>query len=123
VQPELGDIGAVAFSRPGDRRKATSERRKLHKASKHQGRRALSSAGVLMYRLLNSKLEFLLVHPGGPYWRKKDEGAWSIPKGEIDDGENAELAARREFLEVTGLALSRSLEPLGQAVGVFRFRV
>jgi len=76
-----------------------------------------------MYRLLNSKLEFLLVHPGGPYWRKKDEGAWSIPKGEIDDGENAELAARREFLEVTGLALSRSLEPLGQAVGVFRFRV
>ena len=84
----------------------------LPKVSK-RARRTVSSAGVLMYRRVNSKLEVLLVHPGGPYWRKKDEGAWSIPKGEIDDGENAEVAARREFLEETGLALSGSLEPLG----------
>ena len=67
----------------------------------------------MMYRLVNSKLEVLLVHPRGPCWRNKDKGAWSIPKSEIDDGENAELAARRELLEETGLAPSGSLEPLG----------
>jgi predicted NUDIX family NTP pyrophosphohydrolase len=55
-----------------------------------------------------------LVHPGGPYWRKKDEGAWSIPKGELDEGEDAEVAARREFMEETGVAISGSLEPLGE---------
>jgi predicted NUDIX family NTP pyrophosphohydrolase len=54
------------------------------------------------------------VHPGGPYWRKKDAGAWSIPKGEIDGGENAELAALREFNEETGVTLSEPLEPLGE---------
>ena len=53
------------------------------------------------------------MHPGGPYWRKKDEGAWSIPKGEMDEGEDAEVAARREFMEETGIALSGSLDPLG----------
>ena len=59
-------------------------------------------------------LEVLLVHPGGPYWRKKDEGAWSIPKGEMDEGEDAEVAARREFMEETGVALLGSLHPLGE---------
>jgi predicted NUDIX family NTP pyrophosphohydrolase len=54
------------------------------------------------------------VHPGGPYWRKKDEGSWSIPKGEIADGEDVEAAARREFMEETGAALSGSLDPLGE---------
>ena len=44
------------------------------------------------------------MHPGGPYWCKKDEGAWSIPKGEMDEGEDAEVAARREFMEETGVA-------------------
>ena len=53
------------------------------------------------------------MHPGGPYWRKKDEGAWSIPKGEMDEGEDAEVAARREFMEETGIALSGLLDPLG----------
>jgi predicted NUDIX family NTP pyrophosphohydrolase len=76
-------------------------------------RRSVSSAGILMYRRAGSNLEVLLVHPGGPYWRKKDEGAWSIPKGEMDEGEDAEVAARREFMEETGITLSGLLDPLG----------
>jgi len=67
-----------------------------------------------MYRRLGSKLEVLLVHPGGPYWERRDEGAWSIPKGEIDPGEDAEDAARREFTEETGSRLTGPLEPLGE---------
>ena len=58
-------------------------------------------------------MEVLLVHPGGPYWRHKDDGAWSIPKGEMNDDEHAEVVARREFLEETGAALTCPLEPLG----------
>ena len=60
-----------------------------------------------------SRAGVLLVHPGGPFWRNKDVGAWSIPKGEMDEGEDAAVAARREFLEETGCALSGALEPLG----------
>ena len=67
-----------------------------------------------MYRHAGANLEVLLVHPGGPYWRKKDEGAWSIPKGEMDEGEDAEVAARREFMEETGVDLSGLLDPLGE---------
>ena len=76
-------------------------------------RRSVSSVGILLYRRAGANLEVLLVHPGGPYWRKKDEGAWSIPKGEMDEGEDAEVAARREFMEETGIALSGLLDPLG----------
>src|SRR6266850_2369424 len=60
------------------------------------------SAGILMYRLRNTTLEVFLVHPGGPYWAKKDLGAWSIPKGEFDPTEDPLEAARREFREETG---------------------
>ena len=67
-----------------------------------------------MYRHAGPSLEVLLVHPGGPYWRKKDEGAWSIPKGELEAGEEAEVAARREFTEETGVALSGLLDRLGE---------
>jgi 8-oxo-dGTP pyrophosphatase MutT (NUDIX family) len=67
-------------------------------------RRSVSSAGILTYRRAGSNLEVPLVHPGGPYWRKKDEGAWSIPKGEMAEGEDAEVAARREFMEETYVA-------------------
>ena len=67
-----------------------------------------------MYRHAGSKLEVLLVHPGGPYWRGKDEGAWSIPKGEMDAGEDAMSAASREFTEETGVRLAGPLEPLGE---------
>ena len=66
-----------------------------------------------MYRNAGSNLEVLLVHPGGPYWHKRDEGAWSIPKGEMDEGEDAEFAARREFMEEIGVAILGSLDPLG----------
>lgn len=74
---------------------------------------AKRSAGVLLYRHRAGALEFLLVHPGGPFWARKDLGAWSIPKGEIDEGEEAERAARREFEEETGFSLGGRLIPLG----------
>ena len=60
------------------------------------------SAGILMYRKTGMGLEVLLVHPGGPFWAKKDEGAWSIPKGEYEPGEDPLTAARREFAEELG---------------------
>lgn len=60
------------------------------------------SAGLLMYRLRDPEIEILLVHPGGPFWVKKDLGAWSIPKGEYAVGEDLLDAARREFAEETG---------------------
>ena len=72
----------------------------------------LTSAGVLLYRRRGSELEVLLVHPGGPFWRAKDAGAWMIPKGGIEAGETAEQAARREFAEEMGTALEGALVPL-----------
>jgi predicted NUDIX family NTP pyrophosphohydrolase len=60
------------------------------------------SAGILMYRGVGSSLELLLVHPGGPFWVKKDAGAWSIPKGEYLSNEDPLAAARREFAEELG---------------------
>jgi predicted NUDIX family NTP pyrophosphohydrolase len=71
------------------------------------------SAGVLLYRLA-PEIEVLLVHPGGPYWRRKDRGAWQIPKGVIDPGEQPEAAARREVAEEIGLELAFDLIPLGE---------
>ena len=62
-----------------------------------------TSAGLLMYRLRNRGLEVFLAHPGGPYFRGKDRGAWSIPKGETEPGSDLLAAARREFEEETGL--------------------
>jgi predicted NUDIX family NTP pyrophosphohydrolase len=64
------------------------------------------TAGLLVYRRSGPEIEFLLVHPGGPFWARKDDGAWSIPKGELDDGEDGLAAARREFAEETGLELA-----------------
>jgi len=60
------------------------------------------SAGLLLYRYKDIELQVLLVHPGGPFWRAKDEGAWSIPKGEYEAGEDPLAAAKREFEEETG---------------------
>lgn len=74
-----------------------------------------SSAGVLAYRRVSHSLEVLLVHPGGPYWRNKDDGAWSIPKGEIGTSEDPEQTARREFTEELGPAVSIGhLQALGE---------
>jgi predicted NUDIX family NTP pyrophosphohydrolase len=72
------------------------------------------SAGVLAYRTEAGRLEVLLVHPGGPFWVNKDDGAWSIPKGEHAAGETSEDTARREFAEELGLALTVPLQPLGE---------
>lgn len=60
------------------------------------------SAGILLFRRTNKFIEFFLVHPGGPFWKGKDKGAWSIPKGEFVDGEEPLSAAKREFEEETG---------------------
>jgi predicted NUDIX family NTP pyrophosphohydrolase len=85
-----------------------------------------TSAGVLLYRRRAGTLEVLLVHPGGPFWQRKDDGAWSIPKGEFDATEPAEAAARREFEEETGMALTLPLvalppvrQPGGKVVHAF----
>jgi predicted NUDIX family NTP pyrophosphohydrolase len=75
---------------------------------------AQSSAGVLLYRRPGKSLEVLLVHPGGPFWARRDLGAWSIPKGEFDEGEEPAAAARREFAEELGVELEGELSALGE---------
>lgn len=77
------------------------------------------SAGILAFRRAKRGLEVLLVHPGGPFWRNKDEGAWSIPKGEVSPSEDREQAARREFAEELGP--TASIGPL-RALGEVRQR-
>ena len=75
------------------------------------------SAGILLFRRSSGRLEVLLVHPGGPFWTKKDDGAWSIPKGEYADGEDPLTAARREFEEELGspaIGAARPLTPIRQ---------
>jgi predicted NUDIX family NTP pyrophosphohydrolase len=71
------------------------------------------SAGVLVYRRSEGRLEVLLAHPGGPIFRRRDAGAWTIPKGEIEVGEEPLAAAQRELLEETGFAFPGPFEPLG----------
>ena len=78
------------------------------------------SAGLLLYRFREGALEVFLVHPGGPFWAKKDLGVWSIPKGEMDEGEELLEAARREFEEETGFrpeGIFRELTPVRQRSG------
>jgi predicted NUDIX family NTP pyrophosphohydrolase len=72
------------------------------------------SAGILMYRRTRGAVQVLLVHPGGPYWAKKDAGAWSIPKGEYGPNEDALTAARREFSEELGITPQGECRPLGE---------
>jgi predicted NUDIX family NTP pyrophosphohydrolase len=72
------------------------------------------SAGVLLYRLADGEIRVLLAHPGGPFWRRRDAGAWTIPKGLLQDGETAEAAARREFSEELGVEPEGALRPLGE---------
>jgi predicted NUDIX family NTP pyrophosphohydrolase len=79
-----------------------------------------TSGGILLYRLRDGAVEVFLVHPGGPFWAKKDAGAWSIPKGEFEAGEDALEAAKREFSEETGSAIAGdfiALSPVKQASG------
>ena len=86
------------------------------------------SAGLLMYRYRDLSLEVFLVHPGGPFWAKKDEGAWSIPKGEYADEEDPLTAAKREFEEETGceaagdfIPLSPLKQPGGKVISAWAF--
>jgi len=72
------------------------------------------SAGLLMYRIKNNQIEVFLVHHGGPFWKGKDSGAWSIPKGEVNEGEELLSAAKREFFEETGIEPKGKFIPLGQ---------
>jgi predicted NUDIX family NTP pyrophosphohydrolase len=79
-----------------------------------------TSAGILLYRSQGSQLEVFLVHPGGPFWKKRDDGAWSIPKGEYEGDADALEAAKREFTEETSFTASGEfvrLEPLRQSSG------
>ena len=71
-----------------------------------------TSAGLLLYRHYEGAVQVFLVHPGGPFWANKDEGAWSIPKGEFGAGEDPLDAARREFTEETGFNLPGNVIPL-----------
>ena len=75
---------------------------------------SLQSAGILCYRYRDQVLEVFLVHPGGPFWAKRDTGAWSIPKGLIEAGEDLLAAARREFFEETGFEAGGEFVALGQ---------
>lgn len=76
-------------------------------------RRANVSAGLLLYRRVRGFLEIFLAHPGGPFWTARDLGAWTIPKGVIDPGEEPFAAAQREFKEETGITASGPFVPLG----------
>lgn len=82
------------------------------------------SAGILLYRMKANGPEVFIVHPGGPFWAKKDKGSWSIPKGEFTDAENPLEAAKREFQEETGNTLSGNfieLKPIKQKSGKMVF--
>jgi predicted NUDIX family NTP pyrophosphohydrolase len=87
------------------------------------------SAGLLMFRrAADGEVEVLLVHPGGPFWARKDAGAWTIPKGEYDDSEEALAAAKREFIEETGfapiepfIALGSLKQPSGKWISIWAF--
>jgi predicted NUDIX family NTP pyrophosphohydrolase len=88
------------------------------------------SAGLLLYRVRDDVVEVLIGHPGGPFWARKDDGAWSIPKGEYTDGEDPWAAAQREFEEEIGLpappgpriAFPPLKQPSGKVVTVFAVR-
>jgi predicted NUDIX family NTP pyrophosphohydrolase len=84
------------------------------------------SAGILLYRVSGTAIEVLLAHPGGPFWRRRDDGSWTIPKGEVEPREDTLIAARREFAEETGyrpsgdgLALGSIRQPGGKIVHVW----
>ena len=73
---------------------------------------AKTSAGLLLYRRRDDRIEVLLVHPGGPFWARKDAGAWSIPKGEAAEGEDLLARAKQEFAEETGATAEGDFQPL-----------
>lgn len=85
--------------------------------SAHQSKKQMKrSAGILLYKLVDGEPRVLLVHPGGPYWARKDAGAWTIPKGEYEKPEQPLAAAIREFGEETGMQPKGEFRPLGEIV-------
>lgn len=88
------------------------------------------SAGLLLYRVIDGEVEVLIGHPGGPFWARKDDGAWSIPKGEYDDGEDPWRVAQREFREELGkpppdgprIDFTPLRQPSGKVVTAFAVR-
>lgn len=72
------------------------------------------SAGILLYRRMTCAFEVLLVHPGGPFWRNRDVGAWQLPKGLVEPGEGDEAAARREVAEELGIEVATRWSRLGR---------
>jgi predicted NUDIX family NTP pyrophosphohydrolase len=113
-QPSTAPSGAEGYSPPGCR--LPIKKKSLGAATMP----AQKSAGLLAYRRRRDGVEFLLVHPGGPFWTKKDEGAWSLPKGLIDEGEETFAAAAREFEEEVGQPIAgcpQALTPRGQPSG------
>ena len=77
---------------------------------------AKKSAGILLYRFMDTQLQVFLVHPGGPFFRRKEDGVWSIPKGEFTDEEDPLAAAKREFLEEIGRSIDGKFIPLNPIV-------
>ncbi len=80
------------------------------------------SAGIVLFRRTGGELEVLLVHPGGPFWARRDLGAWSIPKGEVDPGEDERACALRELAEETGTAFADVSQDALLALGEVRMR-
>lgn len=74
----------------------------------------VKSSGILVYRFRDGQLQVMLVHPGGPFWAKKDKGVWSIPKGICEEGEASIDAAKREFKEETGFDINGNFIDLGE---------
>jgi predicted NUDIX family NTP pyrophosphohydrolase len=72
------------------------------------------SAGILRFKWVDQQLQVLLVHPGGPFWKNKDLGSWSVPKGEYDEGEDPLTVAKREFTEETGIPIDGEMDFLGE---------
>src|SRR5262249_37189570 len=86
------------------------------RAIRQHARMSARSAGILLYQRIDGALRVLLAHPGGPFWQRRDDGAWTIPKGEFGEGETPEQAARREFHEELGAVATGTLRPLGEIV-------
>ena len=91
-----------------------SIRHARRRAAHNPPRMPKRSAGILLYKRIAGELLVLLAHPGGPFWQKRDVGAWTIPKGEFDADEMPEDAARREFREELGIDAIGPLQPLGE---------
>jgi predicted NUDIX family NTP pyrophosphohydrolase len=107
-----GVVGQQAVLREGKLALGKDTRNGDNQPNLGDGSMAKTSSGVLLYRRRAEMIEVFLIHPGGPFWKDKDEGAWSIPKGLVEPGEDGLATARREFREETGFAIDGPFQPL-----------